>query len=396
MALTTEVAQKIREILAHPVYQDPAPQKLSLYSGAAGYILAGFEYSRMTGEPLGDTTLESLQWLVDHQDDTGSAVFAGGKAGIHWLYCYLYRAGLLEQEDYEVLCAGETAGLQHSSLALLAAGNWDFLHGALGIAAALLYRAAEVETAYFDTVFKELNRICDDNKVTHTFPAFHYESGAYLDTETDLGLAHGLPSVLKFCAQSYRRGICAEQALALGRRLIESLRRYVNPDTSVSYFSSVVKSGAPYANRSRLGWCYGDPGAGLALYQAAAVFGMPEASDLALAMLRHAATRRQPEDTHIRDAGFCHGSAGLAHIFHRMWRYTGDAVFQEAMDFWIQQTLDYAVHAEGIAGYRKYTHDQEPWVTTGGLLEGTGGIALVMMSYLTGDFSWDYCVLLGD
>ncbi|HEY2510794.1 MAG TPA: lanthionine synthetase LanC family protein [Polyangiaceae bacterium] len=40
------------------------------------------------------------------------------------------------------------------------------------------------------------------------------------------------------------------------------------------------------------------------------------------------------------DAGICHGSAGLALMFGRLHRETGDARFDEAARAWIARILD--------------------------------------------------------
>lgn len=52
------------------------------------------------------------------------------------------------------------------------------------------------------------------------------------------------------------------------------------------------------------------------------------------------------------DAGLCHGSAGVAMIFHYMYRQTGDERLRAACDFWHEQTLAHARWEDGIAGYK--------------------------------------------
>ena len=90
-------------------------------------------------------------------------------------------------------------------------------------------------------------------------------------------------------------------------------------------------------------------------------------------MLYHSTHRRTVEETQVFDAGICHGSAGVAHIYNRMWHYTKDPVFKEATDFWIQKTLDFAVHEDGVAGYKKYNPTTKAYENDYGLLEGRSG-----------------------
>lgn len=39
-------------------------------------------------------------------------------------------------------------------------------------------------------------------------PEFNYSKYIYDPNVINLGLAHGIPSILKFCIQSYKKGIC--------------------------------------------------------------------------------------------------------------------------------------------------------------------------------------------
>ena len=97
--------------------------------------------------------------------------------------------------------------------------NWDFLHGGLGIAYYALYNPVNFDNKYFTEVFNELFRICD------LYPKY----GMFLDDQIDgtrrinLGLAHGIPSVLKFCIISYKQGICRDQSQKLAYKIIDFL-----------------------------------------------------------------------------------------------------------------------------------------------------------------------------
>mgnify|MGYP000993101183 CR=1 FL=1 len=102
------------------------------------------------------------------------------------------------------------------------------------------------------------------------------------------------------------------------------------------------------------------------------------------------------KETIVFDAGICHGSAGVAHIFNKMAHYTNNVIFKEAADYWIKKTLEFAHHKDGIGGYKSYTHTDEKWKKEVGFLEGSIGIGLVLSSYITGNFDWDYCLMLND
>jgi len=90
------------------------------------------------------------------------------------------------------------------------------------------------------------------------------------------------------------------------------------------------------------------------------------------------------EDTYISDAGICHGSAGIAMIFNRMYLNTGISEFRLATDYWIKETL-------------KLLDERMMSVSNNdnSLLTGLSGIELVLLSYLTKDSQlWDELFLL--
>jgi hypothetical protein len=105
-----------------------------------------------------------------------------------------------------------------------------------------------------------------------------------------------------------------------------------------------------------------------------------------------------PDQAGVRDAGLCHGAAGLAHLFNRMYQATGEARLAAAARFWFERTLDMRRPGRGIAGYSAY-HPREKesssWNDDPGLLSGAAGIALSMMSAITPIVpSWDRMLLV--
>jgi hypothetical protein len=77
------------------------------------------------------------------------------------------------------------------------------------------------------------------------------------------------------------------------------------------------------------------------------------------------------------DAGLCHGSAGLAHLFGLMYQMTAEAALADAARFWVERTLE------------------QPGCNGPGLLEGTAGVALAMESACTtAEPVWDQMLLV--
>ena len=213
----------------------------------------------------------------------------------------------------------------------------------------------------------------------------------------NLGVAHGMPAVVALLAIACRSGVAADRARPLLDGAVRWLLARQLPAGQSSCFGSSFVAGEPSAV-SRLAWCYGDPGIAATLLVAARAVGEPAWEDKALEVARGAA-RRPLEQSFVRDAGVCHGAAGLAHLFNRFWQASGEEVFRDAARSWIERTLEFRAPGEGIAGFRAW-HAQPPgpngqWAAEPGLLEGATGIGLVLLAAVsTVEPEWDRILLV--
>ena len=148
----------------------------------------------------------------------------------------------------------------------------------------------------------------------------------------------------------------------------------------------------------RLAWCHGDLGIGLSLWKAGVITGNELWKREALEIFNHASKRRDIQENHIKDGCVCHGTASAAHVFRRMWWETRQSQYHETAEYWIKQTLNFAKHNDGVAGYKAWLGD----ITTAkggndefGLLSGVTGIGLALMSALSDEpLHWDECLLM--
>ena len=109
----------------------------------------------------------------------------------------------------------------------------------------------------------------------------------------DLGLAHGMPSIIAFLAECFR----CEVEPSLCCRLLKQVIPYVltQQGRAKSPFEfttglNVVTGEAPAT--SRLAWCYGDLGVGIALWRAGHALNHEPWRESALAIMRNAAQIR--------------------------------------------------------------------------------------------------------
>ena len=172
------------------------------------------------------------------------------------------------------------------------------------------------------------------------------------------------------------------------------LSRQIDFSKFGSYFPNYIPTNSQKSiSKSRLAWCYGDLGIGMALWKAGKATDNTVWKDRGLEVLLKSTQRQKYEESMIRDTGICHGSAGLAMIFSRMYLETGRDDFKDATNFWISQTLKLSYFQDGLAGYKTFFKDE--WICDYSLLTGIFGIGLVLLTCLENDKqTWDEMFLL--
>ena len=334
------------------------------------------------------------QCIIDDEISITDITFSNGLAGIYWLLQYMVNIDSIEPEDISAI---PTQILKNTSVNLLKQGNFDYLHGALGCIYILLYtNKNKNEHTYYSEIISIFEEQIISSSTSYMIEDFDHKIGKKIAGQVNWGLSHGIPSIFKFLLKCVSHNIEVNIATNMLFVIFNYIRSNSNRRNTGYHFPYSSKLGVPINFNTRLAWCYGDLSLGLILYQGSVILKNCEMQKYALEILKDTTRRKTVDETMIYDAGICHGSAGVAHIFNKMWHYTKDELFKEATDYWIQRTLNYASHRDGIAGYKMYNPTKNMYTNSYGLLEGAAGIGLVLLSYLTGDFSWDYCLMIND
>ena len=217
----------------------------------------------------------------------------------------------------------------------------------------------------------------------------------------NLGMAHGVPGVIALLAEMCGAGVAAERARPLLASAVSWLlaqkRAGAEAEEGGFFFPGTVGPGIRTTN-SRLAWCYGDVGIAAALFLAGRLGGEPawEREAVEVALL---AARRPDERTGVNDAGLCHGAAGLAHIFNRLYQASGDEELADAARAWYRRTLDYRRPGEGLGGFLTWeprTPEAEfEWLLNPGFLSGSAGIGLALLAAVEpAEPLWDRLLLV--
>jgi hypothetical protein len=132
----------------------------------------------------------------------------------------------------------------------------------------------------------------------------------------------------------------------------------------------------------------------VALFKAGRAAGAPSWVGVGVALARAAARRRDPETTEVRDATLCHGAAGLAHLFNRLYQATGDPRLREAALHWAERTLEMRRPDEGVGGFRAWRAGSPEGRSDPGFLTGAAGIGLALLAAATPvEPAWDRVLL---
>ena len=273
--------------------------------------------------------------------------------------------------------------------------NYDFMHGALGVGLYFLKKEAYPEyiQELIDFLYETAEKSADNQ--IFKWKSIVMDKNEVLRSAYNFALSHGMSSIIIFLARVVESGILDEK---IKEMLFGAVNYVLSQEKDFSqfgsYFPSYILIDSPDdISKSRLGWCYGDLGVGLALWQAGKALEKTEWQGKGLTILLKSTQRRDMFDSLVIDAGICHGSAGIALIYRRMYMETGRDEFREATQYWIDQTLNFSSFKDGLAGYK--TFEKEGWKCDYSLLTGISGIGLVLLSYLENNQqTWDELFLL--
>ena len=212
----------------------------------------------------------------------------------------------------------------------------------------------------------------------------------------NLGVAHGVPGIIALLSEACAANVAAERARPLLNGAVEWLLRQRLPDGAGAYFPHCIARELPAAP-SRLAWCFGDAGIAATLLLAARRANEPAWTVPALEIAHHAASRAF-DTTGVEDAGLCHGAAGLAHVFNRMFQATGEPWLGEATQTWFVRTLGMRQPGREVGGFpaSEPGHGEAPvWTPDPGFLTGSAGVGLALLAAVSEiEPAWDRTLLL--
>jgi lantibiotic modifying enzyme len=388
------IDEKIKEIYTvikcrQAINQD---SRFDLLGGLSGEILFKIYFHKYYKSEYEDL-FEDIESLIDKLSNTEYT--NGGISGLAGVLYVLNTIKeiypefndideLIEQIDQLVLDAFNQ---------LLLIKNYDALHGATGIIIVYLYnpdkykvQIEEYINSVYD-VFTDKTNLVKFSKFNDETLKYEFKSGY-----SNSSLSHGISGMLVTLSKVYKLNWHRQKVEGVCENLLSLLNSFklINED---SCFTNIL----PNTNKTtRLAWCVGDIGIALAYWHIGSNL-MNESYKLeAIQLLKKCATRSDLKNNLVYDAGFCHGTSGIAHIFNKFYFFTKDNTFSNISQYWLNQTIDKSIYKDGLAGFKAWQADLG-WQNESGLLEGISGIGLVLLSFLTdetNELCWDRCFLV--
>jgi lantibiotic modifying enzyme len=363
----------------------------SLFNGTAGFAAFFFYFAKCTGD---DRYRERALQLLHRSADSLESVlsvpsFASGFSGVAWLIAHLTTERMLDASDFDLSEIDVALG---SILANADVRDFEFMNGLSGLGAYALERArTTADPTLLDGI---ASRLIGESEIDATGARWfskpswmppevrvNFPSGYY-----NLGLAHGGPAVVALFAKICQEGRATIDVEPTLRHAVRWLLSQEFPDDSLhgARFPSVIT--AEERKPTSLAWCYGDLSIALTVAHAAIAL-----DDLDL---RSAATRiaqsaaEQSHDKKLGDACFCHGAAGVAHIFNRLGNSLDSSALRDISSGWYTRILDYRIPT--ARGGFQFTKDFGGFESRDSVLNGLAGVGLTILGALYGTPpTWD-------
>ncbi len=394
--LPDAISQVLIRIYGH-INKQPLHENVSLVGGQMGYALFEAYYQQHVevdeNSRFWERVAASLQGI---QEAKLGPAFIAGISGVAWAFLHLDQQGFLADNelDAEAIVEELDEGLFAVSMQWLQEGNFDYLHGGLGACLYFLERTPSGRiTRYMEQLIEQLARIAvrlPNGEITWKFLNFNQYT---LQTATvyNLSLSHGTAGIVSILSLIYEAGYARAGCRELITGTLQWMSRVRN-QMGASIFPNTVTDW-PVDQDSRLGWCYGDMGIANAFWLAGEKLRHRAWREIAVETMLKAVPRRG-EETKIRDAGMCHGSAGVMYMFRRFSARTGDERFSEAADYWLQRTLQYAQSDTSEAVFLSYVGETGEYESSLSLLSGEISIGLALLAELGAPLDWDRFLLL--
>lgn len=362
-------------------------EDLSIGSGVSAKSLFLYNYALFfEDDQVLELSVNNFETAYNHLENMlNNSGLISGCTGVVWLYLYLCRQGTFEL-DNDIIDFFDDFFIK-STLLEKENGNYDLFYGFLGYAVYFLQKSkmglskSNDQLNFFVDILEEISQT-DENG---TFWLDKYDG-----TTINLGLAHGIPSIISFLGKIYLK-TKYEKAKILGEQSVKWLLSKKTNKNDYCYFTSKIKIeniSEVDDSGSRLGWCYGD----LSIAHSLISFGENTENENIqkegeIILLKTLNRKVSDVNSSINDKGFCHGVSGVFYLYKKIRESLNK--YESAEKYWLEELIK-QTDLESFYSYVFYDSNYK-YAPDTGLITGVCGIGLVLLSIINKkqDNSWE-------
>lgn len=272
-------------------------------------------------------------------------------------------------------------------------GIYDFLYGAIGIAQYFSLEITPTSIKFMDKILRSLDK--DRKEKAGIYWADGLNRKLTDSNCINLGIAHGLPAILKLLTFLCQKKIHENRAYDILNKavtFVKSVSSYPYVDKDIApYMIHIDSNDLQYSNR--LGWCYGNLVLSYILFQSAEVLQDIDLKDWSKSVIRSTLCHVSFEDADIKDPYLCHGSSFLIFMYRKIhWDIENDIAFLKQSDYWANTTLEMQANNGEFCNYENIFFQSEQKKI--GVLSGLAGLGFAFNSYLGNESKWDSLLML--
>ena len=373
--------------------KDKSSYDNGLLAGKAGLaIYWHYIYKFYNSEEYQDLTLAFLEQSLDSINTAKqSSPFCSGLSGKLFALCHLTEIGALQYNFDQDIAEDIDEFILEESLTHIKNGNYDYFHGGAGAILYFLERKQSTFTEKVEEILLALKQSATPFESGIAWPDPTYSKNGQI---FNLSMSHGQSSLIALMALVIKKNprSVAQELLPSAINWLLSTKKADGTSFYPSFWPKAANAPA-----SRLAWCYGDLGIASALLLAAQITGNSQWYQEAISLSLHTSKRRDPASNSVMDCPLCHGAAGVAHVFNRLYQSTGIEDFKSASLYWYTYVLDFFEKNGHLCAWKNAKGSNEifSWHQETAILDGYSGIGLSLISAISSqEPKWDRMLLL--
>lgn len=388
--LGNDIDDIIKELSDFLIVKPANVSRLGLYDGLAGELLFHWIVQRQDKFSLNEDKFNvKLDALLTNISDVQSDFsLSRGISGIGWFLEFLNQD---QGENYDPLFSED---IDAQINAILDVNHWDEeIEIVLGLAGVLTYLSRRQkfsnECSKMQSLalkhYMQLALSFDKNTLAWPQPKhsiFKFNKVNTDQNEFNYGLAHGMFGIVSALLPLFDIPHFKENSEHLITSACNWLISQGNTDQKDGFFTYSTEA----IQTARKGWCYGDITSALILHRVGQATQNQDFISLSKKIALNTLTPSNL-DKMVIDAGLCHGSAGLALLYHLLANEMKLTELESGREHWLTFTIE-RYKKDGLKGFYEYVPQSNKYQANHGLLTGYSGIGLCLYSIKYNDTSW--------